>query len=76
MVDSLGAGRLDVSSSLPEVIQLIISRRGQRFALEELVKLLQSESDIDDERSAVAAILELQNRGYLVEIKKNIYQVA
>jgi len=76
MVDSLGAGRLDVSSSLPEVIQLIVSRRGERFALEELVKLLQSESDIDDERSAVAAILELQNRGYLVEIKKNIYQVA
>jgi hypothetical protein len=76
MVDSLGAGRLDVSSSLPEVIQLIISRRGERFALEELVKLLQSESDIDDERSAVAAILELQNRGYLVEIKKNIYQVV
>jgi hypothetical protein len=76
MVDSLGAGRLDVSSSLPEVIQLVISRRGERFALEELVKLLQSESDIDDERSAVAAILELQNRGYLVEIKKNIYQVA
>jgi hypothetical protein len=46
------------------------------MTLEELSGLLQNEADAEDERSALSMILELQNRGYIVEVKKDLYQIA
>ena len=43
---------------------------------EELVRLLQNEADAKDEHSAISIISELRNRGYLVEVKKDLYQIA
>ena len=76
LADTVGIERLDLGKSIPKSLEAIMSHRGEKLTLEELVALIQSEADIEDERSAVAAVLELQNLGYLVEIKKNVFQIA
>jgi len=76
LAETVGSQRVSVAKSLPQTLTIIESRKGERLTLEELVALLRDEADIEDERSAVAAVLELQSLGYLVEIKKNLFQIA
>jgi len=68
--------RADTDKNILQAIDIISSKRGERITLEELSGLLQNEADAEDERSAISMILELQNRGYVVEVKKNLYQIA
>ena len=68
--------RVSNDKNIVQAIDVISSKRGERITLEELTGLLQNEADAEDEHSAVSLILELQNRGYLVEVKKNLYQIA
>ncbi|MEE9459425.1 MAG: hypothetical protein V3V84_06675 [Candidatus Bathyarchaeia archaeon] len=68
--------RADTDKNILQAIDIINSKRGERMTLEELSGLLQNEADAEDERSAISMILELQNRGYIVEVKKNLYQIA
>ena len=70
------AKRVDNDKTISQAIDVISSKRGERVTLEELAKLLRNETDADDEKVAISMILELQNRGYLVEVKKNLYQIT
>ena len=64
------------NKNILQAIDVISSKRGERRTLEKLTGLLQNEANAEDERSAIPMILELQNRGYVVEVKKNLYQIA
>jgi cell division protein FtsZ len=76
LASTVVTGRPDLGKNLPKTLQIISSRKGEKLSLEELVSLIQTETDIDDERSAVAAILQLQNLGFLVEVRKNLFHIA
>ena len=49
--------------------------RGRRIRLDELVKLLSDELNLDDERMVLAAIAALQAEGYIVETGGNTFLV-
>jgi cell division GTPase FtsZ len=68
--------RASNDKNILKAIDVISSKRGERITLEELSGLLQNEADAEDKHSAISMILELQNRGYIVEVKKDLYQVA
>jgi len=76
LAGTTSAGGIGQGRDLSRALQVVESHRGEKLTLEELVSLIRSEAEIEDERSAVAAVLELQSLGYLVEIKKNLFQVA
>lgn len=75
LVDN-NAKRISPDKNVAEAIDVISSKRGERMTSEELVRLLQNEADAKDEHSAISIISELRNRGYLVEVKKDLYQIA
>jgi hypothetical protein len=76
LAETVEPQRVNVGKILPQTMNAIGFHKGEKLTLEELVTLLQNEADVDDERSAVAAVLELQIMGYLVEIKKNLFLIA
>ena len=76
LAGTASAGDIGQGKNLSKALHVVESRRGEKITLEELVSLIQSEAEIEDERSAVTAVLELQSLGYLVEIRKNLFQVA
>jgi hypothetical protein len=71
-----GAKKVDTYVPISKAVDVISSKRGERMTLEELVGLLQKEADAEDEQTAISTISELRNRGYLVEVKENLYQIS
>ncbi len=67
---------VEIRPHIGRIQKLIQRHSGETHTLEELTGLIQNELTIEDERVALALISELQNRGYLAEIKKNIFQIA
>ncbi|MGQ9542797.1 MAG: hypothetical protein ACUVTM_01725 [Candidatus Bathyarchaeia archaeon] len=67
--------QLDLSKALPEVIRVIEQHKGETMTFEELTHTIQSETDIDY-KSVAVVILELQNLGYLAEVRKNLFRIV
>ncbi|MEM3004380.1 MAG: hypothetical protein QXK96_03690, partial [Candidatus Bathyarchaeia archaeon] len=75
LAETVGSQKVGAAENLPQSLRVMESRRGQRLTMEELVSLLQDEAEVEDERVAVATILELQSLGYLVEVKKGLFLI-
>lgn len=67
---------VDIRQHIGRIHKLLEKHSGETYSLDELVDLIQSELAIEDGHIVIDAILELQNRGYLIEIKKNMFQIA
>lgn len=66
----------DLSREVPKVIRAIEQYKGETLTHEELINLIQNETDIEDEKSIAKVILELQNLGFLAEVRKNVYRIV
>lgn len=75
-LESITTGYVDISPHIGRIHRLLERHSGETHSLDELVDLIQSELAIEDEHVIIASILELQNRGYLIEIRKNMFQIA
>ncbi|MBS7622482.1 hypothetical protein KEJ39_02245, partial [Candidatus Bathyarchaeota archaeon] len=75
LAETVGSQKVSAAENLPQSLEIIESHKGERLTMEELVSLLQDEAEVEDERIAVATILELQSLGYLVEIKKGLFLI-
>jgi len=72
----LATHRFDVGPYLGEILEAIQGQRGRTFNSSELLQFIKTQVDVEDQMAIVAAILELQNRGYIIEVRKNIFRIA